>query len=319
MNNTLLTIGIPTFNGAGHIEQVINSLLDELTDNDKCSIEILINDNASQDHVWKIANAYKKLSPELFSIYKNEINVGYDRNVDLIFKRARGTFVWTLADDDIVSLGAIKKILTVLKFHPDVNLLFVGGTPNFHSKSVGNICQDGNMFFKQTAFRSGGISGNIIAKSAWNAVDASRYFDTGWVHFGVVIELASRSTSFIFNEALETEIMGLHKKWAGNGVHLLVGLQLAELFKNMARLGYSAECIKAAHLLIKGNYYRQICKAKAEGLAVDFEMIHRFIKVYYTFPSFWVIDLPILLMPQKLCGLIYQTYRLIKMKATALN
>ena len=315
MNNVILTIGIPTFNGAGHIERVINSLLDQLTDLNKCSIEILINDNASQDHVWEIANAYKKLLPTIFSIYQNENNVGYDRNVDLLFKRARGIFVWTLADDDIVSPGAINEILTVLKFHPDVNLLFVGGTPNFHSESVGNICQDGDTFFKKTAFRSGGISGNIIAKSAWNAVDASKYFDTGWVHFGVVLELASRSTSYIFNKALETEIIGLHKKWAGNGVHLLVGLQLVELFKNMVRLGYSEECKKAAHMLIKGNYYRQICKAKAEGLTVNFEMINRFIKAYYIFPSFWIIDLPMLLMTQKLCSLIYQTYKLLNMKA----
>jgi glycosyltransferase involved in cell wall biosynthesis len=316
MNNVILTIGIPTFNGAGHIEQVINSLVNQLTDIDKCSVEILINDNASQDHVWEIANTYKNLFPTIFSIFKNETNVGYDRNVDLIFKRARGTFVWPLADDDIVSPGAIKKIFSILKFHPNVNLLFVGGTTNFYSQSIGHICQDGNIFFKQTEFRSGGISGNIILKSAWNDVDVAKYFDTGWVHFGVVIELAVHSTSFIFYEALEIEITDLQKKWAGNGVHLLVGLQLVELFKNMKRLGYNAECIRAAHLLIKGNYYKQICKAKAEGLTVNFEIVIRFIKVYYIFPTFWIIDLPMLLMPQKLCFLIYQTYKLIKFKIT---
>lgn len=316
MKNLILTIGIPTFNGAGHIERVIDSVLNQLNDIDKCNIEILINDNASEDNVWKIANEYKKQLPTLFSIYKNEVNIGYDRNVDLIFKRARGVFVWTLADDDIVSPGAVKKILSVLNFHSNVNLLFVGGTPNIHSQSEGVICRDGNMFFKQTAFRSGGISGNIIAKSAWNAVDTLKYFDTGWVHFGVVIEVASRSTSYIFNEALETEIPGLYKKWAGNGVHLLVGLQLVELFKNMVRLGYSDECIRAAHLLIKGNYHRQICKAKAEGLVVNFEIIRRFTAVYFTFPSFWVIDLPMLLMPRKLCWLIYRSYSLIKIKTS---
>jgi glycosyltransferase involved in cell wall biosynthesis len=317
MNNIVLTIGIPTYNGAGHIEQVIDSVLSQLTYIDKYSIEILINDNASDDHVWKIANTYKKIWPKLFYIYRNEVNVGYDRNVDLIFKRARGIFIWTLADDDIVSPGAIKKILSVLNFHPEVNLLFVGGTPNLNSLNEGVICHDGNTFFKQSAFRSGGISGNIIAKSAWNAVDVSKYFDTGWVHFGVVIEVASRSTSYIFNEALETEISGLHKKWAVKGLHLIIGLQLVELFKNMVPLGYSDECIRAARLLIKRNYYRQICKAKAEGLAINFKSIRRFIDAYYMFPSFWMIDLPMLLMPRKLCWLIYRTYILMKIKSTA--
>jgi glycosyltransferase involved in cell wall biosynthesis len=316
MTQIKLTIGIPTFNGSNHIKQAIDSVLSQLVDIDESSIEILINDNASDDNVWQIANAYQEKFPSLFTIFRNEVNVGFDRNVNLIFERAQGQFVWPLADDDVVSPSALKKILSVLALHPEVNLLFVGGTPNLLDQKEGVILNDGNLFLSQTGFRSGGISGNIIKKSAWNSVNVSSYFDTGWVHFGVVIEVAASSIVYIFKEPLESEIPGLGKKWGGNGTHLLVGLELVELFQNMVRLGYSKASIRAAHLLIKGNYHRQICKAKSEGLAVNFELIRRFTRLYYTFPSFWLIDLPLLLMPQKLSWLIYQGYKVIRGRST---
>lgn len=314
MTQIKLTIGIPTFNGANHIEQAIESLLGQLADIDQSMIEILISDNASEDHVWQIANFYKQKFPALFSIFRNEVNVGFDRNVGLIFKRAQGEFVWPLADDDVASPDALKKILLIIISHPEVNLLFVGGTPNLIDKKESTICKDGNTFFSLSAFRSGGISGNIIKKSAWNYVDVSSYFDTGWVHFGVVLEVAASSASYVFSEALESEIPNLSKKWGRNGTFLLVGLELVQIFKNMQRLGYNKECIRQAHWVIKGTYHRQICKAKAEGLHVDFALIRRFIKLYYKFPSFWLIDLPLLLMPNKFSWLIYQGYWRIQSK-----
>jgi glycosyltransferase involved in cell wall biosynthesis len=316
MTQIKLTIGIPTFNGAKHIEQTIDSVLSQLEDIDPSIIEILISDNSSEDHVWQIATSYKEKFPTIFSIFRNEVNVGYDRNIDLIFKRANGLYVWTLADDDIVSPDAIKQILTILTLHSEVNLLFVGGIPNLIGQKDNFICKDGNAFFSKTGFRNGGVSSNILKKSAWNSVNVATYFDTGWIHFGVVLEVASNSASYVFREALESEIPGVSKKWGLNGTHLLVGLDLVQIFQGMGRLGYDEECIRKAHWLIKCNYHRKICKAKAEGLTVDFILIRRFIKLYNGFPSFWLIDLPLLLMPQKLSWLLYQGYRLIRSSST---
>jgi glycosyltransferase involved in cell wall biosynthesis len=316
MTQIMLTIGIPTFNGAKHIKQTIDSVLSQLqlADIDESSIEILINDNASDDNVWQIANAYKEEFPALFSIFQNEVNVGFDRNVDLVFKRSRGEFVWPLADDDIILPGGLKKVVEAIKSEQDISLVFVGGATNINCAGV--ICTNGNKFLNDSEFRSGGVSANIIRRSTWNLMDVSKYFDSGWVHFGVVIEVVSQNRAYIFRDVLIAEPLGLKKKWGAGGSFLLVGLELIKLFKNMKTLGYESACIKNAHYKIKGSYSRQIIKAKAHGLVVTTPLIVNFVKLFYTFPSFWLIDLPLLLMPQKLSWLIYQGYRLIRSRST---
>jgi glycosyltransferase involved in cell wall biosynthesis len=189
MKKIKLTIGIPTYNGARYIEQTIDSVLSQLDGIDKGVIEILVCDNASEDHVWQIAIAYKEKFPKLFSIFQNETNVGFDRNVDSLFRYAQGDFVWPLADDDVISQDSIRKVLSVLKSNPEVGLLFVGGAQNLVGLSEGVFCNDGNDFLQITAFGSGGVSANVIKKLAWNSVKASRFFDTGWIHLGVTLEV----------------------------------------------------------------------------------------------------------------------------------
>lgn len=312
MKKIKLTIAIPTYNGARYIEQTIESVLSQLGGIDKGVIEILVCDNASEDHVWQIAKTYKEKFPKLFSIFQNETNVGFDRNVDLLFKYAQGEFVWPLADDDVISQDSIRKVLSVLKSNPEVGLLFVGGTRNLVGLSDGVFCNDGNDFLQITAFGSGGISANVIKKLAWNSVNASKFFETGWIHFGVILEIVMNYKSYIFKDALESEITGVPKKWGSNGTHLLVGLQLVEVFQSMVGLGYEKKCINKAFQLIKGSYAKQICKAKAEGLKSDYSLICKFAKLYCNYPSFWLLDLPLLLMPRKLSWLIYNSYTLIR-------
>jgi glycosyltransferase involved in cell wall biosynthesis len=312
MTTRKLTVGIPTFNGAKHIEQTIESVLVQALDMEADLIEILISDNASEDDIWEIATSYKKKYPTVFSIYRNEKNVGYDRNIDLIYKRAIGDYVWPLADDDILSSDALSKVLAVINLYPEVDLLFVGGVPESSAAKENMLCINRNDFFVLTGFRSGGISGNIIKKKVWSAIDVAKYFDTGWIHFGAILEIAAQSISYIFREPLESEIQGLSKKWGGGGTFLLVGLQLAQLFRGMKSLGYDRRCIRKAKLMIKGTYYRQICKAKAEGLLINSSVVCKFINLYGYFPSFWLVDLPLLIMPNKISRFIYRYYRHMK-------
>lgn len=304
MNHKILSIAVPTYNGASTIVQTIESILNQFQEINTNSIEILIIDNASNDEVWQIACGYKRKYPSLFSIFSNAMNVGYDRNVDFLFKKSIGNFVWPLADDDIILPGGLKKVMDVLVKYPDVSLIFVGGARNINVNN--EICFNGNNFLKDTEFRSGGVSANIIRRETWISLDVAKYFDSGWIHFGAVIEVAFKGKAYIFKDVLIAEPLGLEKRWGGSGKFLLLGLDLIKVFKHMKVLGYNCSSIRNAHLLIRKNYYLQIVKAKAQGLKINVSIIIRFAKLYYSFPSFWLVDFPLLLIPQRLCTIIYK-------------
>jgi hypothetical protein len=65
----------------------------------------------------------------------------------------------------------------------------------------------------------------------------------------------------------------------------------------MPGLGYGPATVKSAYLTIKGGYPKNIPLAKAKGLRVDGSLLWECIELYRHFPTFWLVDLPLLLLP----------------------
>lgn len=86
-------------------------------------------------------------------------------------------------------------------------------------------------------------------------------------------------------------------RWGGTGSFLRTGLNLVRIYRNMPELGYDPATVKAAYMTIKGGYRQNIPLAKAKGLRVNCVLIKEFIELYRHFPSFWLVDLPLLLLP----------------------
>jgi glycosyltransferase involved in cell wall biosynthesis len=314
MTRPLLTIAIPTHNGATHISRTIESILSELCESVSSLVHILISDNASDDDSWNIIESYARAHPKLFTTVRQHTNIGFDRNVDFLFTRADGEYVWVLADDDALAPGGIGKLLAILQASPGLNLVFVGGSD---IEADGMLCTDGDEFLLASGFGSGGVSANVVKRVAWNGVGASRYYGSGWVHFGVIIDLAAMSyPAYVFKDALQSP-MALHKRWGGGGAYIVVGLSLVEIFKRMHGLGYRRETVKLAQRTVKGpQYWRWLCKAKADGLEVNLRLISRFASLFYLYPSFWLKDLPVLLLPRRACVVVYKAYCLVRSAST---
>jgi hypothetical protein len=81
------------------------------------------------------------------------------------------------------------------------------------------------------------------------------------------------------------------------GTFLRTGLRLVRIYRKMEHLNYSKERRREADFTIKGGYPLNIVFAKLEGVNVDTDLIREFCELYRRYPTFWVIDLPLLLMP----------------------
>lgn len=308
-NNFFLTVAIPVYNGEMFLEEAILSVLKQIENND---IEILLVDNNSSDNTSEIAKRFKEVR-----YVKHETNIGYDRNVNSLFKYAHGKYVWILAADDIIQNGYLMYVLDILKRNEEIALAYVGGVKEsikLNEKYV--VTKNGDEYFYNTTFQNGGVSSNIIKRSKWEEGHPEQYIGTGWIHFGVVVELAAKNKGIVFKDAIMIEnpkSSKLPKTWDTNGANIYYGLSLVEIFKqSMEKGNYSRSTYKNAINVIKSSYPRQIFSSKVNGLKINNDIILRFIKAYWNYPSFWLIDLLVLISPTAILKSIKKRLRQIE-------
>ena len=112
-NNTILSICIPTYNGA-------SSFLNEVLET-ACKIlqmfegvEVIVSDNCSTDNTNSLVQEYCVKEPRIRS-YRNSKNLGFNKNMLLLMDEyAKGDYLWMIGDDDIINIDALHFILEVL-------------------------------------------------------------------------------------------------------------------------------------------------------------------------------------------------------------
>ena len=99
---TELSICIPTCNRAEYLPVMLDSIFKQAVFD---GVEVVVSDNNSYDDTARVVKEYQALYKNLF-YYKNDINVGFDRNVLNCISRAKGKYCWILGDDDALLPGS---------------------------------------------------------------------------------------------------------------------------------------------------------------------------------------------------------------------
>lgn len=306
--NIKLSVAIPTYNGAKFIREALDSVISQLNDIPE-KIEILVSDNASTDSTEEIIREYVEEYPDILSYYKNEKNVGLDRNLDLIFKRAKGEYVWLLSDDDTLKEKSISIFLDKLNKYKNPSVLFlnysecdVNMNERLHRcrldihKDI--YCEDGDIFFRESKFLFGLVSSLVIKRLEWNQVNIDKYIDInyGSVHVAAIIEILKNQPSVIISNKLVNLRTG-NSRWGFEGTFLYHGFNLVKIFQGMKNLGYEKE----TYDYLIGNMYkanlRAVLVANSEGLKNKKNIVINMIKCYKKYPLFWLIHLPLLIIP----------------------
>lgn len=103
MAQKLISFCIPTYNRASYLLRCIESLIGYQNDD----IEIVIQDNCSNDETYEIVKSYNDLR---IRYYRNSSNIGARQNIRTIVDRAHGEYCFFLTDDDMLIPGAIHYI-----------------------------------------------------------------------------------------------------------------------------------------------------------------------------------------------------------------
>lgn len=118
-----------TYNG----EKYLREQLDSLAGQTYPIMELIIQDDGSDDETIEIINGYKELHPELnIRLYRNSINLGYNRNFFSAILKAKGDFIACCDQDDIWETYKLEVMIENIE---DASLIFHNSVL-FNSESV---------------------------------------------------------------------------------------------------------------------------------------------------------------------------------------
>jgi glycosyltransferase involved in cell wall biosynthesis len=323
-----LTVAIPTYNRSKFLIENLNNLILQ-SKNLSSSIELVVSDNASIDDTKeKVLKLIAEGAP--IKYYRNNTNLGMDENADLSIQRSKGQFVLLLGDDDLLESNALEKILECLTKYPDLGILYMNFRIydcNMHKEidfrdqafdpiEVDSYFPEGISVVEKTHKIFAAISGGVYRRELWQQADPKRFLGTIFIHVGVTLDILCRvrAPAYIFKRPLFK--YRLNDSAPGK----------IKSYSDIFAVSFGLLRILTAHKryipaqVFHKMYHREliwtrekIIGAKARESVPILENF-RLMRGSYDISrlDFWIVDVPMLLIPRWLLSIPYQLYRLIK-------
>jgi len=118
MNNPLISVCIPTYNGAKYIEAAFASVYNQTYTN----IEIIVSDDASSDNTLELIKNHKSESKFPIRIYPHKPS-GIGANWNNCMRQANGDYIKFLFQDDLLEPTCIANMVQVFQENPQIGLV----------------------------------------------------------------------------------------------------------------------------------------------------------------------------------------------------
>jgi hypothetical protein len=253
-----------------------------------------------------------------------------DRNADLAIKRSTGQYVLLLGDDDILEPYALEEILCCLTKHPNLGMIYMNfriydanleNEINFRDLAfdpiqVDSYFPDGLAVVKKTHKIFAAISGGVYRRELWEQAEPKRFWGTIFIHVGVTLDILCRvrAPTYIFkrpmfkyrlNDSAPGKIKSHNDIFAVSfGLLRILAAHKRYIPAHVFHQMYDRELVWTR---------KKILGAKARE-SVPILANLRLMRGSYDISrlDFWIIDVPMLLIPRYLLNIPYQLYRLIK-------
>lgn len=116
MSAPLLSVALPTFNGAEHLAATLDSVLGQ----NFGDFELLILDDGSQDGTLDCIAGFKD---GRIRLHRNPVNIGLPSNMNVAIAMARGSFLARVDQDDVAHPDRFAKQTDYLQRNPDITIV----------------------------------------------------------------------------------------------------------------------------------------------------------------------------------------------------
>jgi len=313
----LLTIAIPTKNRGKFIGLILSELSKQIIEEKLSNIvNVIISDNASSDDTVNVVAPFTKHNKNFFYI-KQKFDVGIDGNVRYLIKIAQGKFIWFLGDDDSIYPGAVKKVHQTLRENINCGGMLFGY--DIYDKTLGKFQKHMRPknkglvykkdFLRNDFFLNSFISITIIKKPYSNSKkfneQTTRWCGSLYLHSAIQLMQADKGI-FISQECLVKFRSGMSELGApilASIMPTIIALSNKEalnLYQRTQIQNYACRKNLLPYLLTRklGN-----------GMKID--EIYLIFKFHYLAISFWLIFLPMYIVPTLVYKLLNKIRKLI--------
>ncbi|WP_162174129.1 glycosyltransferase [Clostridium akagii] len=271
----ILSICIPTFNRSGYLDKCLKSIFDQVG-NDS-NIEVVVSDNDSDDNTKEIVDKYMNKFKNI-RYFKNEENLGADKNVLLALKRGRGRFISAHGDDDYFAPFALYKIINKLYKNPNCGVFYLFNGVNTSEKVNCGI----DNFIRDMSFYCTFISGIILSKCEFDNINnKDKFIGSNLNHVYLQLSIFSDNNLYCILHDYFLYESGTHKPHGYNFGETFIQNYL-EILHYFRKLSISDETIKyEKKKLIEGMILPWCKKIREEDIKLDISDIEIYIKKYY--------------------------------------
>lgn len=306
-----LSLCIPTYNRASCLDVLLDSIADQIED----SVEVVISDNASNDHTKEVVQKWQEKLPHL-TYFCQEENQGFDQNCLQVCMLARGEYCWIIGSDDALTHGAIEKALQMMEENPHKTGFTCKSIPCTKDlipkikESVGAIetqeYLSGAEALDAIGIEFTFISSHIFSRQKWMEFageHSERYY--AYVHFGIFCKMLHKygnwletTDPYIYARGNNSSAVTDHgfSRWFAIEMGAYQNAIL-DAFKEDGQARYDRFLPKTFSPYFKWK----VIEAKLHGspLRVMRKMFFLCLKEFSRYPSFWTRVFPYFLIPGK--------------------
>lgn len=203
--NKLLTIAIPTWNRSKYLCKCLESIFKQINTSTESYVEVIICDNSSSDNTDSVISSFIKKGLRL-KYFKNKSNLGGDYNLAKCYSKAKSTYVYMLADDDILMPNMLNNLINIIKNNSKIGVVFLSpfGFDKDPSKEkpyslvANKYYSNSNKFLKKLGVKITLISTLVINKELSKNNDPFTYCGSELVQVHLALNAIVRAKINIF-------------------------------------------------------------------------------------------------------------------------
>jgi len=124
MDKKDLAICIPAYNRLDCLIELLQTVVNQLDDNNSQRIQICVSDDCSPTDLGEPTKEFMKNYDVEYTFYRNPQNIGADRNFLKSAELATAKYCWMMGDDDGIPPGKINTILDYITKNPEIDVFF---------------------------------------------------------------------------------------------------------------------------------------------------------------------------------------------------
>ncbi len=304
MANQLISICIPTYNRAEHLEENLATIFPQLGPD----IELVVSDNCSTDGTKEMIERYQQIYPTI-RYFRNDCNLGFDRNLLRCLELASGAYVWFLGSDDLLREGAVEAVRErILRGRARPTLVYLNheivdnegklllasriGYPRDREFTKARECVE------QLGLNLGFMSALVICrKTCLGVASAAEFVGSEWIHLHLVLccLLAGGSARYVGQPLVRAR----RSLSFDNDLIKVFVEQTNRILWDAQRKGYPWLTIYRVMNHTVREYYARFVLAwrcdATEELARSFPVL---LRTCWKYPWFWLLVVPLRLVPR---------------------